>query len=326
LCVCAPFVTPLHKVMTGAIVVKIVVLTVLSSYWVIFAATGASVGILDQLRNFLFTVSETCFFFLLYLYAKGWRTVRAGLPTLELRTTLVALLVLLLTLLFFTFYNTEYYWLSLIVVYFFLLPKFFSSMSHNTRVLEGQIAFFQRTTNPPTHVLALIDSLTNKVKAFARVRVSVIVYLVIVVLVNALFKALLSFMWDYSWFPVLMNEVSAVTMVTFVCYVLVPRNNGLWLTGPADLIPLVRAQHFITHRDDEDDDDADDEPWDLKKTVLVVWPSANSPSTSGSTSTSSTSTTSSPSTRNKSLLESPMSLAFEEKYIKEQEEIKRKQQ
>lgn len=42
---------------------KLVVLVILTSYWLIFASTGINVTALDQIRNFLYTVAETGIFF-----------------------------------------------------------------------------------------------------------------------------------------------------------------------------------------------------------------------------------------------------------------------
>lgn len=290
--------TPLHTILFFVIVLKLAVITIMTSYWFVYATYGTNVPLLDQLKNFLFTLSETAFFFLLYLYAKGWRTVRAGLPTLELRTTLVALVVLLLTLLFFTFYNNEYYWLSLIIVYFFLLPKFFSSISHNTRMLEAQISFFQRSNSP--HVTSVITALDNKSKAFRIVRICVIVYLIIVLLVNSVFKALLSLMWQYSWYPILLNEIAVFSLVGIVCFFLAPKNNGVWLRNVNDLVPLLRAQHFINN-DDGGTSEVQLEPWDLSKTIVIFWPDKNSPNSSTTKSFG------------------PISVAYQEKYLKGQE-------
>jgi len=275
----------------------LVVIIVVLCYWFVYANYGTNVPVLDKLRNFLFTLSETAFFCLLYLYAKGWRTVRAGLPTLELRTTLVALVVLLLTLLFFTFYNTEYYWLSLIIVYFFLLPKFFSSVSHNSRLLEAQLNFFQRSGSP--YVDSVITAIANKIKAFNKVRICVIVYLVVVLLVNSVFKALLSFIWQYGCYPVLLNEIAVFLMITFVCVVLAPANNGVWLRNVNDLVPILRAQHFI-NQGDESGTQTELEPWDLNKTVVVMWPRDVT-------------------AHDNSKYLGPSSVAYEEKYVKEQE-------
>jgi len=258
---------------------------------------------MEKLKNFLFTFSETTFFFVLYLYAKGWRTTRAGLPTLELRTTLVALIVLLLTLLFFTFYNNDYYWLSLIIVYFFLLPKFFTSISQNCRLLESQTTYFQRSQAP--QVLNVISALKNKFTAFFRVRNVVIAYLIVILLVNSIYRALMGIAWDFGWVPVLSNELSLFIMVTYTCFVLAPSSNGVWLTSLSDLIPLIRAQHFINENSNTDNNEDTTEPWNLKKTAVIVWPSEK------------------PSQKDLPVTSLHMSLAYEQEYVLEQQQPKR---
>jgi len=154
-------------------------------------------------------------------------------------------------------------------------------------------------------VASVITALTNKSKGFVRVRISVIVYLVIVLVVNSVFKALLSLMWEYAWYPVLLNEIAVFLMVAFVCCVLAPRNNGMFLTSINDLIPLLRAQHFINHNE-ENDNEVDLEPWDLSKTMLILWP--QSPEKISA---------------NKNQL-GPLSVAYDEKYAKEQEKPREK--
>jgi len=197
--------------------------------------------------------------------------MRAGLPAAEIRSTFVALLVLLSTLLFFSFYNTEYYWLSLILMYFFMLPKIFTSISHNIRMLDAQITMFSQ----PTHGIEtehFTRILSAKRVMFSKIRNCLVGYLISMLLINSLVRVLL--LWEYAWVSKVADEVVVLVMFTFVSFHLRPSLH-VFFTSMDELRPLLTLQSFLQNRlNEEDGGDGESavEPWDVTKTIAVQWP------------------------------------------------------
>jgi len=131
---------------------------------------------------------------------------------------------------------------------------------------------------------------------------------VIVLLINSISKAMISFMWDYAWVPVILNESVVLAMMIFVGYNLVPAQDGVWLRDMNDLLPLLSAQNFINENTNNNSDEEirDVDPWDLSKTIAIEWPHQRL----------------SQNTEKMHVTQIPISLAYEEKYGKEQENKK----
>jgi hypothetical protein len=264
--------SPLHYIIWGVLVLKEAVVGLIYFYWWMYSSTGHRFTVLSTLQSFLFAFSETAFFGVLYLTSKGWRIIRSGLPATEIRSTFIALIILTSTLLFFSFYNTEYYWLSLVLMYFFMLPKIFTSISQNIRLLDAQIALFMRHTNELVDADRYLSLMKRKRFMFHKIRNSLVVYLISMLVVNSLVRVLVA--WDYLWITRLCDEVIVVLIVGYVAWNVRPSQN-IFFTSLEEMAPFLSLRVLLENRLENQGDDEDRnevEAWDIHKTVAIQWP------------------------------------------------------
>eukprot|EP01114_Cavostelium_apophysatum_P015325 TRINITY_DN4147_c0_g1_i2.p1 TRINITY_DN4147_c0_g1~~TRINITY_DN4147_c0_g1_i2.p1 ORF type:complete len:471 (-),score=51.59 TRINITY_DN4147_c0_g1_i2:63-1475(-) len=214
---------PLHKLLLIIVALKFLVVAAAFSYWQIYETTGESFAAIRYTQSFLFAGAETGFFCALLILAKGWRIIHSTIPTTEIRTIVVALVLLLATLLFFTFYNDGYYFLSLMIMYFFMLPKIFTSITRNTRALEGQLFLLSHANGANRHNDE--QAIREKIKLFKYLRSSVIIYLACILLVNSMRIVLI---WYLEWLNYFLNELVSLIMTLLICFILLPRNAPLF--------------------------------------------------------------------------------------------------
>jgi len=206
------------------ILLKLSVVVVSLCYWRICEETGNCIDQLKYVQSFLFAVSETAFFCSLLLIAKGWRITRTNLPSSEIRTISLALVLLLSTLLFFSFYNDGYYFLSLMIMYFFMLPRIFTSITRNARGLEAQLLIFSQANS----LNADLSPIRQKLKLFKSLRTAVVLYLISILLVNAMRIVMI---WYLEWFNYILNESVVLLMVCFISYIFLPHNDPLFASA-----------------------------------------------------------------------------------------------
>ncbi len=129
--------TPIHWFILALIGVKLFICTFETAYWWAYHSSGERLEVFLICSDVLFALGEIGsirhfprlmfegFFLILFFISRGWRIVRSGVPTDELRSQVSVLGAILIALLFFSGYNLEYYWLTLLVLYFFIGPKVF---------------------------------------------------------------------------------------------------------------------------------------------------------------------------------------------------------
>jgi len=269
--------SPLHYILLGVIILKELVVCLIAYYWWMFSSTGYRFTIISTLQSFLFAFSESAFFAVLYLTSKGWRILRSGMPASEVRSTFIALFVLVSTLLFFSFYNTEYYWLSLVLMYFFMLPKIFTSISQNIRIIDSHIAtFLHRGGGGPQAmeggVQVYISLLQVKRTMFVKIRTCLVVYLIAMLLVNSLVRILVA--WDLLWISRLCDEAIVMIIVAYVAWNLRPALK-VFFTSMEEMRPFLSIQVLLEGRQNEEDMEEGVEvsdPWDVSKTLVIQWP------------------------------------------------------
>jgi len=263
--------SPVHYLLLGVFILKEVMVIFISFYWWMYSSTGYRFLMISALQSFLFAFSETAFFAALYLTSKGWRIMRSGLPVSEIRSTCIALFILLSTLLLFSFYNTDYYWLSLVLIYFFMLPKIFTSISQNIRILDSHLSIITERSLDLQNVQFYVSLLQVKRSTFVKMRTCLIVYLIGMLLVNSLIRILLA--WDLLWISRLCDEMIVVVIVSYVAWNLRP-GLKVFFTSMEDIRPFMTLQRLLDGRiiEEREEGEAEGEPWDVSKTVVVQWP------------------------------------------------------
>jgi len=264
--------TPLHILLIFVALLTLGVVLIAYVYWDTFSISGIRYGKLKYLQSFVFAISETIFFCVLLLIAKGWKITRAALPMSEIRAISVALLLLLSTLLFFSFYNDGYYFLSLMIMYFFMLPKIFASITHNTRTLQAQMLLIRHANHE-----ADTRPLFEKVKMFRSLRLSIIIYLGSILMVSSVRIIMLWFLYWINW---CLSEAVVLIMVVTVCYLLRPRPNGVFGVNIDLGAPIPGLQNFDSIEEllenqvyDREAHLANDGPRvDMNRVILIEYP------------------------------------------------------
>jgi len=277
---------------------KFFVLGMMCFYIWKYSTTGRRYDFLSSLQGFLLAVSEMAFFISLYLISKGWRILYSGIPTREMRSTMIAMVILLFSLIFFSIYNPDYYWLSLVLMYFLMLPKIFTSISQNIRLLETQITLFQQTQAIP--IEPYLTLVVEKQKMYLRLRNALLMYLLAILMINTLMKILLA--WDYLWVSKLCEELVVLVMVIFVMFSIWPEKR-IFFTSFEEMRPFLNLVDFLQRRGDLALEQMRhrQKPWDVTKTIAVQWPVRKK--------------------RRNAVTRLDLSLAYEEKYDYEQREI-----
>lgn len=179
----------IHQALWFVLFVKLSVAVVSFVYWTLFVRYDMRSDGLLHARSVLFASSETVMFVVFMLIAKGWLITRHTLPSAEIRGVVLALVLLLGSLLFLSFYSDDYYYMALLVMYFFMLPKVFSSLTRNGRLLQSELWVLERIDDRQQRNAAVItmhSHVRDKANLFSRLRQVIGMYLVSLLIVNSL--------------------------------------------------------------------------------------------------------------------------------------------
>jgi len=267
--------SPVYYVLLGVLLLKFSVLAVICFYWWEYFTKGKRYDLINTFQGFLFSVAQLALFSCLYLIGNGWRILTSGVPRPEIRSTALALIILFCSLLFFSFYNPDYYWLSIILLYFFVIPKIFTSVSNNLRLLDTQLSLYHSNQIIPSD--NYLSEISLKRTLYVGLRNCLLGYLVAILIVNSLLKILLS--WEVQWITQLCNELAVLLLVIFVLWNLRP-SCGVVFTTLRDLrvFTSVLDEYNFNQRSREDRMNEMNEmeinynPWDLEKTVVFIFP------------------------------------------------------
>jgi len=182
------------------------------------------------------------------------------------------LIILFFSLLFFSFYNPDYYWLPIILLYFFVIPKIFTSISNNLRLLDTQLSLFHSNQFIPSE--NYLSQISLKRTLYVGLRNCLLGYLVSILIVNSLLKILLS--WEVQWITQLCDEIVVLIMVIFILWNLRP-SCGVVFTTWAELrvfTSVLDEYHFLQRgREDQMNEmETNYNPWDLVFSVVFVFP------------------------------------------------------
>lgn len=254
---------------------KFSVVTVAFSYWKICSIQGNCLIALTYTESFLFSVSEACFFCTLLLIAKGWKITRNQLPPGEIRTILAAMVLLLATLIFFSFYNDGYYFISLMIMYFFMIPKIFTSIGRNCRILRTQLMFSPHRSNTLNSLIV-----SKKIQLFKHLRTGIAIYLGAILVVNSIRIVMV---WYLDWVNYLLNEVVVLIMLNFISFLLSPQRKLIWTPIPEfdsslfDILPdlfsesdVALLQQYQTYSPDPKDIIIIEYPSDERSRVIIL--------------------------------------------------------
>jgi hypothetical protein len=287
-------------ILFGVLLLKFGVIGIMYFYWWKYTNTGHRYDLLSTFQGFLVSVSEMALFMTLYLISKGWRIIYSGLPAREVRSTIIAIIILIFTLIFFSVYNPDYYWLSLVLMYFLLVPKIFTSISHNLRLLDNQINLFQQNQAIPSE--PYVTLLQTKETMYKRLRTGLLGYILSILLVNTLLKFLLS--WDYQWIARICDEVLVWVMMVFILWSLRP-SKKIFFSSFEEMRPFLNVVEFLQRVGDLENlvqARAGQAPWDVNKTIVVKWAGREKRGGGGG------------------VMRMAISLGYEEKYDREQKE------
>jgi hypothetical protein len=180
----------IHRALWIVMIARLAVSVVGFVYWHIFDLYGVKVEGLAHARSVTFASSEAIMFSVFMLIAKGWLITRHTMPSREIRGTILALIVVMGALLFLSFYSDDYYYMAMLIMYFFMLPKVFSALTRNARLLQSELWILQRFEDGgrerSAELLTMYTHTRDKAELFSRLRRAIGAYLVCLVLVNSL--------------------------------------------------------------------------------------------------------------------------------------------
>lgn len=178
----------IHRALWVVMILKTAVCVVTFIYWRVFANTGVRVDGLNHARSMLFASSEAIMFAVFMLIAKGWLITRHTMPSREIRSSALSLILLLGSLLFLSFYSDEYYYMAMLIMYFLMLPRVFTAITRNSRLLQSEL-FVLEQIDDRRHRNAEISEMhrhvNDKYLLFSRLRRLVGAYLVALLVVNS---------------------------------------------------------------------------------------------------------------------------------------------
>lgn len=235
----------------------------------------------------------------------------------------MGLLLLFFALIFFTFYNEEYFFLSLTIMYSFVFPRLTTMIARNIQILETQSRLLEfarvnvelqsyRTKISTFKILrSLIMAYIGSMLIFSLLRlllmwvVSWFSTLSLEVSHNSqhkfFFLSLLFgflsnvsccffFLWDceMTWFFFIFmccqcTQCVTLILVATVCWLLRPRENGIFILHSEALRPIRHLQQFIERYQIFQNTNLNEilhsqsEMWDMSTTLLVEWPNDKLP-------------------------------------------------
>lgn len=265
--------TALHGIVLVTFVLKILVVALAFSYWNVLSRTGYALDGIRYAQIFGFAVSETSFFILMLLVAKGWKITRTDMSASEMRTVIICIVLLLGTLLFFSFYSEGYYFLSLLIMYFFMIPKIFGSLRRNIAALQQQYRIVNyRLPNDPSLLL-----LQKRMMIFQHLKRSIVVYLLGILVVNGLKIAIV---WYRDYVNYIMDASLSIVMNGWIAYLLLPLTPQLF----AGTLLLDRSAANLDHDDlfgesasllaNSHNEEPQPEPIDIQSIMVFELPSS----------------------------------------------------
>lgn len=184
-------------------------------YWGICSSSGDCLAQLDYFELFVYSVGETLFFALLFMTARGWSLMIPSLPSTDLRSVAISVVLLMAALLFLSYYSQGYFYLSLMIIYFFMLPRIFSSIGRNMRIIHQHLGASRH--NPTAADDARI--LNAKYQFYQQFRKLILLYI-------AAFLAVTSFRFIadplLDWIVTLVNELVSCLALFSLMYLLFP--------------------------------------------------------------------------------------------------------
>ncbi|EAL68286.1 hypothetical protein DDB_G0278227 [Dictyostelium discoideum AX4] len=208
----------LHIVLYIVLVLKLILIIVQYSFWTDANNLGTYSMALWYIQNIFYSFSETAFFLTLFILSRGLRVTRQTLSRSELKAIFVVGFFLCGVLLFFRFYNDIYYFLSLMILYFFMMPKIFTNITKNLRILYSHSILSRYINN-----LEQVNNLSEKKRVFTNLRTSVVLYLGAILFVNSLRIVMV---WSLYWLAFTLSEPIFILMISFLCYSFKPNNTS----------------------------------------------------------------------------------------------------
>jgi len=173
----------------------------------------------------------------------------------------LSLVLLLSTLLFFSFYNEGYYFLSLMIMYFFMLPRIFASITQNMRALETQLLLLNQVNNLDIVPLRL------KSRLFKLLRASVVLYLIGILIVNAMRIVMV---WYLEWINYVLNELVILLIIAVIGFLVLPNNSDLFVI--LDPMSIYNPDELFAHEGGEMTLHVNEQPPDMSNIIVVEFP------------------------------------------------------
>eukprot|EP01129_Flabellula_baltica_P008506 TRINITY_DN3390_c0_g1_i1.p1 TRINITY_DN3390_c0_g1~~TRINITY_DN3390_c0_g1_i1.p1 ORF type:complete len:446 (-),score=61.46 TRINITY_DN3390_c0_g1_i1:16-1353(-) len=258
----AAFVTPVHGILTTTITVRGIYSAFLLYYWYLYYWNGQREGVFKLISQFVFIISEGLFIFLLYILSCGWRIIRGGIPSVQVKKVILGLISVVLLLSIFSIFTSMsmYYLLTILILYFYILPKIitnFSTLLYLVSSQEGALS----NISPNHNSLPLLRA---KVKIFNRIRLVTMLFIVVVLLVN---------IYRFAIGSAVDHPSEGVLLVLFIIFAVTLRpKQHSFITKMSDLLRLRQTEDFIISRQDALQDEEPAIQWDISKTRYIKYP------------------------------------------------------
>lgn len=207
----------------GIIFAKTIIVFLALIFWKVYQNHGRVFNPLMHTKSLATTLFEALFFCILLLFSKGWGVSRESLPPQEFRSVSMPLFLLLFTLIFFSVYNDGYYMIAMMIMYFLMMPKIYTSISENIRILgihQWLAQNFQLGQIP-------LDAIVTKIRFFKRLRIFATSYVVVVLLSNCV-RIFVS--WRLEWIAIIFQEFIALIMLAILAFMIRPQSSALFST------------------------------------------------------------------------------------------------
>jgi len=249
--------TPIHLLFFIVAVLRFVFLASSVIYWFYYSSFGIRIDFWNLTSKIFYTFSEAAYLFTVFLIANGWRITHSGIQRNVARNALGFLVIFTSVLCFFCYTSTNYYLLSLLVVYIIVFPRIFADLATKSRHLEIQYTAYQAFDDHSPQLIMLL----KKAGLLSKTKISTFLYVAVLFLIN-----LIKFIPFINW-PLLQQTSEFILWGYMIALVIIfmPKEDSGILYSASDIIPYVR----------EEMNEIIIIPWDLKKTILISWPTQN---------------------------------------------------
>ncbi|KYR02842.1 hypothetical protein DLAC_00310 [Tieghemostelium lacteum] len=271
------YLNQIHYLLLFIVTLKFILIILTMYYWDGADTVGKFNTVLKYFQNLFFSFAETSFFASLFVLSRGWKITRPTLSVAESRTISLILLFLLSVLLFFSFYNDVYYFLSLMILYFFMMPKIFTNITKNIRVLESHLILsrYMNSNSQANYQL--------KKRVFKFLRSAIVLYLGAILFVNSIRIVMV---WWLYYISYCVSEPMSVVMLLFLLFTFRPEisSPNIYLdSNLSDQMVIHDLSRSLEHLMNDNLDPIslasilESKTFDPKSCIIIQYPSHHSP-------------------------------------------------